>query len=491
MVCYKPDRILPKPKFLNKNQRPAPEHDSGSLQRPSSYPQLCCWSLIFFVVTFIGCAGSYPLRWGHFHGDPSSQGIQLIDSGFALSSSWISNPYKITSSSPVIGLDFQRREVLYIGTTDARLIAIRSEDGTEKWQRPLGSAGSKARIVSSASVSDRGDIYTITNHKRNDGRLQSVLHKVDQFSNPKWSYSFLDNGYTSGSPKVVTWSNETLIFVYVSVGMVDDIQGKLIVLRDDGNQAKLQHNKALGICRFDAPDNQMHFDDVMRMQAESWDMIGGFPVVFEKGSYDLPNHFVDPTVAVAMVKETPWIAIADNLCSIGVFEWNGTELSVVWRQEHGFDRHSSTAILDSGLMVFGRQDGKVQAYDVQTGVNMWEYDAGQAVFSTPAGSPDQLVFVVSRDHLQAISAANGSLIRDAGSSGKLPLMGITHSSPAVSGNRVYVSAFEMLTTTYDLKTRASDTNFHGNGLSSVAIGRDGAVYGVALDGTIRKYAGTD
>jgi hypothetical protein len=54
-----------------------------------------------------------------------------------------------------------------------------------------------------------------------------------------------------------------------------------------------------------------------------------------------------------------------------------------------------------------------------------------------------------------------------------------------------VSTFEMLTTTYDLKTRGHDTNFHGNGLSSVMVGSDGSVYGVAADGTIRKYAGTE
>jgi hypothetical protein len=47
-----------------------------------------------------------------------------------------------------------------------------------------------------------------------------------------------------------------------------------------------------------------------------------------------------------------------------------------------------------------------------------------------------------------------------------------------------------LTVTYDLKTRGHDTNFHGNGLSSPAVGRDGAVYVVAEDGTVRKYGGT-
>jgi outer membrane protein assembly factor BamB len=447
--------------------------------------------LIFLMVAFIGCAGGKASRWGHFHGDLSSRGFKLVNSGFALSSSWISNPYRITTSSPVIGLDYQRREVLYIGTTNAKLIAIKSEDGTEKWQRSLKSTGSKTHIVSSASVSDRGDIYIIANRKADDGRIRSTLHKVDQFSNPKWSYAFPDNGYTSGSPKVVTYSNHTLIFIYLSVGMVDDVQGELYVLRDDGSQAKLLDHKPLGTCRFDVPGSRVNFDEAISTLEETWDLFGDFPANFDAADAVLPDRFVDPTVAVVTVEENLLIAVADNLCSIGVFEWNADELSALWRQEHDFDKHSSTAVLTNGLMVFGRQDGKVLAYDVQTGVKMWQYDAGQAVFATPAGSPEHLVFVVSKDHLQAIKAADGSLIYDPNFSGKLALMGATHASPAITVNRVYVSAFEMLTTTYDLKTRASDTNFHGNGLSSIAIGRDGAVYAVASDGTIRKYAGTE
>ncbi len=447
--------------------------------------------LIYLMVIFFGCAGGKTIRWGNFHGDPANQGLQLIDSGFALSSSWISNPYRITSSSPVIGLDFQKREVLYIGTTNAKLIAIRTKDGTEKWQRSLGSADSNTRIVSSASVSDRGDIYIITNGKTDAGRFQSTLHKVDQFSNPKWSFLFPNNGYTTGSPKVITSTNGTLIFIYVSVGMVDDIQGELFVLRDDGNRAELLDHKALGACRFESPADRVNFDAAINAMDLTRDLTGEFPVKYDAVGVGLPDRFVDPTPAVVANIESPLIAIADNLCSIGVFEWNGVELSVLWRQAHEFDQHSSTAILPNGLMVFGRQDGKVMAYDVQTGVKMWQFDADQAVFATPAASPAKLVFVMAKDHLQAINAADGTLMNDANFAGKLPLMRSTYSSPAVTANLVYVSSYEMLTTTYDLKTRASDTNFQGNGLSSVAIGRDGAVYGVAVDGTIRKYAGTE
>jgi hypothetical protein len=94
--------------------------------------------LVISAVIFIACAGPEPIRWGNLHGNSASQGFQSITSGFALSSSWISNPYRITGSSPVIGLDNQRREVVYIGTTNAKLVAIRADDGTEKWQRRLG-----------------------------------------------------------------------------------------------------------------------------------------------------------------------------------------------------------------------------------------------------------------------------------------------------------------------------------------------------------------
>ena len=446
--------------------------------------------LVFSAVAFISCVGGRPSRWGQFHGDSANLGFQSIDSGFALSSSWISNPYRITSSSPVIGTDYQGREVLYIGTTNAKLIAIKSKDGTQKWQRWLGGADSNARIVSSASVSEKGDIYVISNRISDEGLNLSTLHKVDQFSDLKWSYPFPDNGYTSGSPKVITSADGTLIFVYASIGMVEDIQGELFVLLDKGEQVQLLDHRALGTCRFDGP-SQTSVDDMINSMDAVRDLVGKFPVKFEESTGRLPDRFVDPTVAVLPTENKTLIAIADNLCSTGVFEWQGAELSVLWRHEHEFNQHSSATILSNGLMVIGRQDGVVAAHDVLTGVKMWQYDAGQPVFATPAGSPKEFIFVVSTNHLQVIKSADGTLIKETNNSGKLPLIGPTYSSPAITANRVYVSTREMLTTTYDLKTRASDTNFHGNGLSSLAIGRDGAVYGVTADGTIRKYAGTE
>jgi len=442
--------------------------------------------LVCTLVVFCGCAGGKFSTWGHFHGDLSNQGFQPINSGFALSSSWISDSYKITSASPVIGKDLQDREVVYIGTSDGMLVAVRAEDGSEKWRRSFGPVGSETCIVSSASVSDQGNIYVITSRKVGKGRASSTLHKVDQFGYPKWSYTFPDNGFTSGSPKVATVRNDTLIFVYVSVDMGSDIQGQLLALRDDGYEAHLLDRKALGICHFDISGRTASLVDFFE---NTWHLVSTFPVEFDEHNVARSDYFLDPTVAVIADREKPLIAIADNLCSLGVFEWDGVELSVLWHQEHDFEKHSSAMVSTNGLMVFGRQDGKVPAYDLETGVQMWQYDAGQAVFATPAAAREKYVFVVSKDQIQVLSALDGTLIQDDKLPRKRQLLGATHSSPAVTSNRIYVSTFEMLTVTYDLKTRGHDTNFHGNGLSSVVVGSDGSVYGISADGTIRKYAG--
>ena len=441
------------------------------------------------LALLIGCS-SGPTKWAQFHGDSFSQGFQSIDSGFALSSAWVSEPYKITSSSPVLGYDYEGKEILYVGTIDAHLIAINTSDGSKKWDRNLG-YGTVASIVSSPAVSDKGDIYIITNRKISDDLFHSTLHKVDEFSNPLWSYTFPDSGFTSGSPKVLTFKEQSLVFVYVTVGGIGNPQGELFVLRDDDRQVTFLDRKQLGGCRYDITGSDPGSGDLFDFLKDTWDFITDFPVEFDSGGKPLPDAFIAPTPALDVNRQKPLIAIADNLCSMGAYEWDGTELSVTWRESHDFMKHSSTALLPNGLMVFGRKDGKLLAYDAQTGVKMWEYDAGEPVLATPAAAPGQFIFVVSKNNIQVIDAADGSLIQDATEPRKLALLSQTHSSPAVTANRVYVSSGEMLTVTYDLKTRGHDSNFQGNGLSSVAVSGGGDVYAVGIDGTIRKYKGTD
>ena len=54
------------------------------------------------------------------------------------------------------------------------------------------------------------------------------------------------------------------------------------------------------------------------------------------------------------------------------------------------------------MMVFGGQDGKTLAYDMETGVKLWEHDAGESVFATPAATPEDNIFIVAKGHIEVL-----------------------------------------------------------------------------------------
>ena len=453
-------------------------------QRLSRMMLTCC------LVMVTGCAGSGFPNWRHFHGDLSGRGYQPVVSGFALSQAWVSGPYKITSSSPVLGTDvLSGREMIYFGTLDGELVALNSKDGSERWRRSLAVKDQIPIIVSSPAVSLKGDIYVIGNLKLSSGRYRSVLHKVDEIGNLRWSFAFGDEAFTSGSPKILKWGDDTLIFIYLNVVIGGELQGQLFVLRDRGQTADLIDRKAIENCQWDSGGQPSTPENALNSFAAVWDFISTFPPASSAGGDVLPDSFVDPTVAVFTGRKLPLIAVADNLCSIGAYELDNKGLSVVWHDSHRFEKHSSPALLANGLMVFGRQNGKVLAYDVETGVKLWEYDAGQPVLATPAASPENHIFVVSKSHIQVLNQRDGSVVYDGMLPRKVELTGQTYASPVVTENCVYVSSWEMLTFSHDLSTRSQDTNFHGNGLASMALANNGALYVVASDGTIRKYLG--
>ena len=442
----------------------------------------CC----FLILILAGCASDGIPKWRHFHGNLAGQGYIPVQSGFALSSAWVAGPYKLTSSSPVIGNDIDGKQVVYIGTVDGELVAIDTEDGNERWRRSFASGDKIAHIVSTPAVSRSGDVYVITHHPTANRRFGSVLHKVDEFSNVRWSYSFADNGFTSGSPRILKWGEDTLIFVYVTAIVDNDPQGALFVLRDDGKTVKKLDHKALGSCEWGSAEQRASRQDAFESLSAVEEFNSSNPAA--DGNRELPDVFIDPTPAVSTDRKLPLIAIADNLCNIGAFEWD-EELSVVWREFHPFEKHSSTALLPNGMMVFGRQDGKTLAYDMETGVKLWEHDAGRPVFATPAAAPGEHLFIIAKDHIEVLHQQDGTLVHNGELPLKFDLKAQTYASPAVTENCIYVSTHELLTFSHDLSTRSQDTNFSGNGLASVALANDGALYAVAADGTIHKYLG--
>ena len=443
--------------------------------------------LTLCLLILLGCTAHGLPRWRNFQGDLSGQGYLSLESGFAVSSAWTSSPYNITTASPVIGVDTDGREVVYVGTADGELVALNSEDGNERWRRSFAADSKPTAIISTPALSRNGYIYIIANQRNADGRISSSLHKVDQFSRVRWSYAISDDGFTSGAPKILVWGQDTLIFIYVTLFADENPQGALLVLRDRGKAVELLDRESLGTCQWSSSELQTRREDVVNAIGALWDFASVFTPETADGATPIPDLFIDPSVAVFTARKLPLIAIADNLCNMGAFEWDD-ELVLVWRTFHPYEKHSSTVLLPNGLMVFGRKNGTVLAHDMETGLKIWSYSAGQPVFATPAAS-DSYLFVITWDHIRVLDQKDGSLVYDGEAPRQFRLPHQTYASPAVTQNRVYVSTSAMMTFSYDLSTRSQDTNFRGNGLASIALGNNGAIYAVAADGRIHKYLG--
>jgi outer membrane protein assembly factor BamB len=443
---------------------------------------------LFFAIS--GCSSHQVRNWDQFHGNLSNQGYQEIKSGYALSSAWVSPPYPITTSSPVIGTGLNGSELLYVGTSDARLLAVDTGNGRLLWQRRLAPEGESFKVLSSPAVAESGAIYTLTSRKIGFGRLQTQLVKIDQLGFRRWKFAFPANSFATGSPKTINFKGNTLILVQVTTISDEKAYGALYVIEDEGDRAVELSHRSLSTGRSPLKPAPVSRNGLLNDIEAIWAIRPAAAGATSEAQSTLNGSFLMPTPAISAMDEHLSIAIVDNTSGYGVYRWDGRSLKVAWWKQNSGPSRSSPALLPGHLMVFGQADGAIVGVDLITGAQRWVYQVNEPALATPAGPAEKYVFVVSRRHLIRLDADTGQPATTAGSPGKIMLTGFTYASPALTLNRIYISSREMLTVSFDLKTRGHDTGFRGNGLSTAAIGRDGSVYAVAADGAIHKYQGT-
>lgn len=437
---------------------------------------LCCCCLLLLSCKELK-------QWGQFHGDTSNHGFRLVNTSKLVSPTWTTEPLKIGTSSIVIGKDSLDLDVLYVGTKEGQLLALNSTDGSVKWKTSLETVGA---MLSTPAVSVNGDIYTTTYHVPELGRPLTYLHKIDQYGNTRWTNIVLpDNAYTSSSLKIVQDGDDTLIFVYGT----HSLYSELFVFRDGPNAPELLDREYLDICSTDLISSSYGPLDLLR--DIMW-VFENIPMEFDASGTMYPSKFLDPTLAVVKNEQGALVAVVDQQCQSGVFSWNGTNLEVIWQERHDYnDQFSSPLITSDGLMIFGKVRsmtiwslGVIFALDIQTGKLVWSYPTRTAFITTPvAPFGDRVVYVASQDTLFALDQSDGSVIH------KAPIRGNFYASPAVSANNIHVAGEKMLTINLDLSKITAGFGFEGNGLSSPAIGSDGAVYGVQRTGAVSKYTG--
>ncbi len=469
-------------------------------------------ALAFVVLTLSGCARETvdvahdrsALRdgigtWTQFHANAPSEGSLFVATLPALEPIWTFPVGSAAQSSPVVGPDGTiyvtniAGDVANTGSTEGELIAI-NPDGTLKWREQ------RSAVWATPAVAPDGKIYVISTVDFGSAspppelRFASILSITDPSGELLETINVPDNGYTFGSPKL--WSADGETFVFFHARTENNVLGKetsaLFVYNQNGQLIQREDMGCSKTFTSSSPITDFFSDLIDVLTDPFGDFDPGIPFA--------DQWRLEPTVAIAEPtgrppRDRPIIVVVDQQCAnIHAFRFGTSGIEELWVKELNDDnkaiRHSSPAILNQAtLVVVGREDGKVIAYDFSTGNELWEYDAGEPVFATPA-SLGGLIYVVSETHIQILEPATGDLV-PVPPFDRRKLRGRSYASPAMSGSRVYISdTAELGSWSFDLYSVGHDAA--PGGMSSPAIASDGTIYAISWASPsrlLRAYAG--
>jgi FOG: WD40-like repeat len=424
---------------------------------------------LFMGIVLNGCLGAP--SWSQFHADGPSQGFFGVHSSPASVATWTVEVGPVGFSSPAVASD----GTIYVGNLNGDVLAVRS-DGTVAWRFATRTLFRQPYIESSPAISPDGNIYVIVNHGADataKTKGVSTLLSLSQDGQVRWTYFFPLNAVTMSSPKLYGAGENLRIFVAGA-------QPLLVVLNDQGKVVATQQ----WACPHDVEGGGLDWNTALALFTGGLSLIFD-PLMFELRGFDV--SLIDPTPAVVdyprFVDPGMVSVIAPvNACGIHAFTWSlsAQTLTPLWAVPNARAFFSSAAVSQQGRVVIGRDDGHVLAYDVRSGAQLWDYDAGEEVVGTPAFFLGQLQsYVISATHLHYLET-DGALTHKV-------TLARSYSSPAVTWDGIYLSSDTGLEThQFDLSFDAVDRDARG-GASSPAVGKDGTIYAVSTDQKLRAY----
>jgi len=297
------------------------------------------------------------------------------------------------SSSPAVA-----GGVVYFGSEDGTVYALREDSGNVIWKFPTGT------YVSSSPEISNGTVYI--------GGGDGNLYALDADSGTlEWAYR--TKASISSSPAIAN--------------------GILYVGSEDGNLYALDAGSGALLWNY-TTGNYIH----------SSPFVSGGRVYF--GSYDHNVYALDASTGTAIWHYTT----GDNVLSspngagdtvyVGSYDHNvyaldaGTGMER-WRFTTGSNVISSPAVT-GGVVYIGSGDGNIYALDAHAGSVLWAYRTGGTVDSTPLVD-EGTVYAGSGDgNLYALNASDGQPVwhYPAGDSG--------YSSPAIADNTLYIGSYD-------------------------------------------------
>jgi outer membrane protein assembly factor BamB len=340
--------------------------------------------------------------------------------------------------------------VLYFGSSDGHLYAVRATDG-----EPLWTFEASAPVASSPAVTDRAVIFA---------DRANVFYALDRRDGGLlWSRE-------TGPDRPLSWGREGWDYLSASPVLLSDgnlAAGDLA----DGDLADGELGDG-GLALIGSGDGTLYALDAEsgeeRWRFETERRIRSTPAVADGVAYFGGGDGVFYALDVGS-GETRW-----------TFETTGVGLNSA---DFGFDRtqiQGSAAIAD-GTVYFGSRDGSLYALDAATGELRWHREDGTAwVVGTPALHEGTLFNGRSSGgRFRAIDAGNGE------ESWVITTRGLVFSSPTVVGDVVYVGSGGGAMYALDTATGTTHWSFATVGdIYSSPVVADGRLYFGSDDGSL-------
>ena len=311
--------------------------------------------------------------------------------------------------------------MIFIGSTNGNLYAIRQETGTQVWKFET-----KGRIVSSPAVV-AGLVYF--------NSYDSTFYAVDEFTGQlKWKFS----------------TNGELRFAAKHIHGMDPAPE---LMPDPFDFFLSSPVVANGVVYFGSGDHYVYAVDAAT---------GALKWKFRTGD---------------VVHATP--AFADNVLYVGSWDsyfyaLNANTGKQLWRFKTGEDQaiHNqigiqSSAAVSEGIVYFGCRDSNLYSLDARHGEKKWVYNnKGSWVIGSPAVQGGRVYFATSDSGLlHAVDAKSGANVFSAAT--KWPMF----SSPALAGNMLYIGSHEGKLFAIDISHKNLAWTFQTEGSK-----RNGSIY---------------
>ena len=322
--------------------------------------------------------------------------------------------WQFETHGPIAGSPAIAGETLYVGSYDHVLYALDATTGKERWRFPT-----EGRIVSTPAVAD-GTVYF--------GSMDSKFYAVDAASGKeKWSFA------TEGERRFTAQH-------------IHGLQPIGEMMPDPFDFYSSSPAVVSGVVYFGSGDNHVY--------------------AIHAATGKLKWKFA----AKDVVHASP--AVADGLVLVGSWDSNFYALDaatgqVAWTVKTGTDDEihnqigiQSSAAVANGTVYFGCRDSNVYAVDLKTGAQRFIINhKGSWVNSTPAVADGHLYFATSDTHLFRMVNANTGEIEKEADGLKWPMF----SSPAVTGNVVYIGSHDGILRAFDARSLAPLWQFQTNG----------------------------